>query len=82
MKVAIEKTRIIAPYDGKIGLKYFSLGAYVTPTDILTTISQVNELKLEFTVPEKYSDKMKTGRKVFFRIDGKDGELPCDHHGH
>ncbi|HTE07384.1 MAG TPA: efflux RND transporter periplasmic adaptor subunit [Flavitalea sp.] len=77
VKVSINKTRIVAPYDGKIGLKYFSLGAYVTPTDILTTISQVNELKLEFTVPEKYSDKMKTGRKVLFRIDGKDGDYPA-----
>jgi membrane fusion protein (multidrug efflux system) len=70
VKVNITKTRIIAPYAGKIGLKNISLGAYVTPTNILTTISQVNDLKLEFTVPEKYSENMTKGRQVVFSVEG------------
>jgi membrane fusion protein, multidrug efflux system len=72
VRVNIGKTRIIAPYTGKIGLKNISLGAYVTPTNILTTISQVDELKLEFTVPEKYSENMRKGRQVSFTVDGLD----------
>ncbi|MEO8583989.1 MAG: efflux RND transporter periplasmic adaptor subunit [Flavitalea sp.] len=70
IKVSILKTRIVAPYTGKVGLRNISLGAYVTQTNILTTISQVNDLKLEFTVPEKYSDKMTKGRPIAFRIEG------------
>jgi membrane fusion protein (multidrug efflux system) len=70
VKVDIGKTHITAPYSGKIGLKNISLGAYVTPADILTTISQVNDLKLEFTVPEKYSESMKRGREVAFSVNG------------
>lgn len=72
IKVSIGKTRIVAPYTGKIGLKNISLGAYVTPTNVLTSISQVNNLKLEFTVPEKYSEKMIKGRVVEFNITGSD----------
>ncbi len=72
VKVDIGKTRITAPYTGKIGLKNISLGAYVTPTNILTSISQVNDLKLEFTVPEKYSENMKRGKEVAFNITGMD----------
>jgi membrane fusion protein (multidrug efflux system) len=72
VKVNIEKTRIVAPYEGKIGLKNISLGAYVTPLNILTSISQVNDLKLEFTVPEKYSNDMTKGKQVKFLIDGDD----------
>lgn len=72
VKVNIGKTRIVAPYSGKIGLKNISLGAYVTPTNILTSISQVNNLKLEFTVPEKYSEMMTKGRNVDFSITGTD----------
>lgn len=72
VKVGIGKTRIVAPYTGKIGLKNISLGAYVTPTNILTTISQVNELKLEFTVPEKYSENMRKGKTVEFTVGGLD----------
>jgi membrane fusion protein, multidrug efflux system len=72
VKVNIGKTRIVAPYTGKIGLKNISLGAYVTPTNILTSISQVNDLKLEFTVPEKYSENMNKGRQVEFSVSGSD----------
>jgi membrane fusion protein (multidrug efflux system) len=69
VKVDIGKTSIVAPYSGKVGLKNISLGAYVTPTNILTTISQVNDLKLEFTVPEKYSENMKRGKQVTFTVE-------------
>lgn len=72
IKVDIERTRIRAPFNGQVGLKNISLGAYVTPSNVLTTISQVNTLKLEFTVPEKYSEEMKTGKQVNFKISGND----------
>jgi membrane fusion protein (multidrug efflux system) len=72
VKVDIERTRIRAPFNGQLGLKNISLGAYVTPSNVLTTISQVNSLKLEFTVPEKYSEEMRPGKSVNFRISGTD----------
>ncbi len=78
VKVNIVKTRIVAPYDGKIGLKNISNGAYVTPTDILTTISQVNNLKLDFTVPEKYSERMTKGRPIRFSVSGSDQHLTAN----
>ena len=70
VSVDIYKTSIRAPYSGRVGLKRISLGAYVSPTDIITTISQVSKLKMEFTVPEKYSDNMRTGRIVNFTVAG------------
>ncbi|MBX3255513.1 MAG: efflux RND transporter periplasmic adaptor subunit [Chitinophagaceae bacterium] len=70
VKVSITKTEIRAPFDGRIGLRNVSLGAYVSPADIIATIRQVDQLKLEFTVPEKYSTVFKPGKKVSFAIDG------------
>lgn len=70
VKVSIGKTEIRAPYDGRIGLRNVSLGAYVSPSDIIATIRQVNQLKLEFTVPEKYSNFFKPGKQISFAIDG------------
>ncbi len=75
VKVDIARTQIRAPYHGRIGLRNISLGAYVTPADMLTTISQVDELKLEFTVPEKYSTTMRPGRVIKFTLDGIDKEF-------
>lgn len=70
VRVNIVKTEIRAPFDGRIGLRNISLGAYITPTTLITTISQVGQLKMEFSVPEKYSDEMRKGRNVTFTVAG------------
>ncbi len=72
IQVSIIKTEIRAPFAGRIGLRQISNGAYITPTNLLTTISQVGQLKMEFTVPEKYSETMRKGRQVSFTIAGTD----------
>jgi membrane fusion protein (multidrug efflux system) len=69
-RIAISKTEIRAPYDGKLGLRNVSLGAYVSPSDIITSIRQMNQLKLEFAIPEKYAKNMSVGYVVKFRTDG------------
>lgn len=70
VKISIDKTEIRAPYQGKIGLRNVSLGSYLSPTDIVATIRQVNQLKLEFSVPEKYVKSIGKGYKVKFKVDG------------
>lgn len=72
LKVNISKTEIRAPFDGRIGLRAISDGAYISPTTPITTISQVGQLKVEFSVPEKYSDVMRKGRTINFTIAGTD----------
>jgi membrane fusion protein, multidrug efflux system len=66
----LSKTVVRAPFAGKLGLKNISPGAYVTPATIITTIQQTSQLKLDFTVPEKYTDKIKTGQIVNFTYAG------------
>ncbi|HMR56443.1 MAG TPA: efflux RND transporter periplasmic adaptor subunit [Cyclobacteriaceae bacterium] len=69
-QISISKTEIRAPYQGKVGLRNVSLGSYLSPTEIVTTIRQVDQLKLEFAVPEKYAKDVKAGSNVIFRVDG------------
>ncbi|MCC6723068.1 MAG: efflux RND transporter periplasmic adaptor subunit [Saprospiraceae bacterium] len=70
VRVNISKTEIRAPYAGKLGLRRISLGAYVSPTNVLTTISQTNQLKLDFTVPEKYGSLFPKGKQIQFTVAG------------
>jgi membrane fusion protein, multidrug efflux system len=70
LRTNIARTEVRAPFNGKIGLRNISLGAYVTPATILTTIRQVSNLKLEFTVPEKYASEVKAGMNIIFELDG------------
>jgi membrane fusion protein, multidrug efflux system len=70
VRIAISKTEIRAPYTGTLGLRNVSLGSYISPSDIVTTIRQVDQLKLEFSIPEKYAQEIGKGYVVKFRVDG------------
>jgi membrane fusion protein (multidrug efflux system) len=70
VRISISKTEIRAPYDGTAGLRNVSLGAFLSPSDIVTTIRQVEQLKLEFSIPEKYAKEISKGYGISFRVDG------------
>ena len=56
-------------------MKSISLGAYISPTNLITTISQTNRLKMQFSVPEKYTGDMPKGRQVTFSVAGHDNKF-------
>ncbi|MDP4207644.1 MAG: efflux RND transporter periplasmic adaptor subunit [Bacteroidota bacterium] len=72
LKVQIRKTELRAPFNGTIGLRNVSIGAQVTPSTALATIREVAQLKLDFSVPEKYSSAIKPGQKIKFSVQGDD----------
>ena len=69
-QVALDKTRIRAPFSGKLGLRQLSEGAYVSPNDILVGLQQTNPIKLEFEVPERFSRDLKPGQRIRFNVEG------------
>jgi membrane fusion protein, multidrug efflux system len=69
-EIAIVKTEIRAPYSGQVGLRSISMGAYISPADVITTLRQVEELKLEFSIPEKYAKEVRKGDRITFHVDG------------
>ena len=72
-KIAIAKMQIRAPYEGRVGLRNVSLGAYLSANDIITVLRQDRQLKLEFSVPEKYAKNISKGYVVQFKVDGGNG---------
>lgn len=66
----IAKTEIRAPFNGLVGLKNVSEGAYVTVGTVIATIQQINPVKIDFSISERYSDVVKKGDKVAFTIEG------------
>jgi len=66
----LEKTEIRAPFSGRIGLKNISEGAYLAPGTPIVTIIQSNPIKIDFTVPEKYTSNIRVGSPVTFNLDG------------
>lgn len=70
VRINLAKTELRAPYDGIIGLRRISPGAYVTPASAVATIRATSALKLDFSVPEKYSTRLRAGQTVSFQVEG------------
>lgn len=70
LRVNLAKTELRAPYDGVLGLRRISPGAYVTPATPITTLRSASALKLDFAVPEKYSQQLRIGQTLEFSVEG------------
>lgn len=72
LNAQISKTEIRAPFNGKIGLQQISVGSMVSPTDVIATLQQTAELKVDFSIPEKYLPLLGTGAQIDFKVEGFD----------
>lgn len=68
----LKKTEIRAPFSGTLGLRDVSLGAFVSPQTRLTTLQDIEPIKLDFSLPEKYTGLVRVGQEVTFRLKGDD----------
>lgn len=68
--VQLDKSEIRAPFSGVLGLRTVSRGAYVTPNDVIVDLKQINPIKLEFEVPERFLVKVKPGQELNFTTAG------------
>ncbi|MFA5834262.1 MAG: efflux RND transporter periplasmic adaptor subunit [Bacteroidota bacterium] len=66
---SIRKREIRAPFEGRIGLRYVSEGSYVSSTTRIASIQKISLLKVDFSIPEKYSDKVSVGDIVQFNSE-------------
>jgi membrane fusion protein (multidrug efflux system) len=65
----IDKTVLKAPFNGELGLRQVSPGAFVTTATVIATLQQVDKVKIDFTVPEQYSSIIQKGNTVNVTID-------------
>jgi len=77
-RIDISKTRIRAPFSGIAGLRNVSKGSYVTPQTVLVTLQDVSRVKVDFSIPEKYSPFFKKGQKLTFDIEGIEGTFKAE----
>jgi membrane fusion protein (multidrug efflux system) len=75
LQTSIAKTIVRAPFSGKIGLNKISPGSYVTPSTVIAVINQTDQLKLDFSIPEKYTGQVKMGQLVTFIIEGSKKQM-------
>jgi len=64
----LAKTAIQAPFDGVVGLRQVSEGSYINSNSLVATMQQLDPMKVEFSVPEKYAGKIKDGLRVKLNV--------------
>lgn len=68
IQAQIAKTTIRAPFSGKIGLRNISPGTYVTPTTLITKLVSSSQVKISFSIPEKYASEIENNASILFTI--------------
>ena len=71
IKANIEQTELRAPFDGVIGLRGVSVGSYASPSVVVAKLTKISPVKVEFAVPERYTDDIKIGANVVFSLTGE-----------
>lgn len=74
-RAQLDKRRIVAPFDGVLGIRQVSVGDLISPGTIITTIDELDPIKLEFSVPESYIAVLKPGLEIKASTEAYPGEL-------
>jgi membrane fusion protein (multidrug efflux system) len=74
IRAQIEKTELRAPFAGTVGLRYVSEGSNIVPSTKIASLNNINPVKVDFSVPEKYFNIVRPGSLITFTIQGAEGE--------
>lgn len=72
LNAQISKTELIAPFNGIVGLRMVSEGSFVTTSTVITSLQQIDPIKVEFSIPEKYKQNLAENMEIKFTVEGID----------
>jgi membrane fusion protein (multidrug efflux system) len=71
----VNDTVIRAPFGGRIGLRNTSVGSLVTPGQVITTLDDIDVIKLDFSVPEAFLSVIREGESLEAATSAYAGEV-------
>ena len=77
IKSRIAQTELRAPFDGIMGLRHVSEGAFASPSTVISRLTKVSPLKLEFSVNEKQVSHIKPGTTLLFTVEDSNEFYPA-----
>lgn len=63
-KTKVNELTITAPFDGILGFRQISNGAYIKAGDIITTLDDLSIIKVDFSIPERFFTTIKIGQPI------------------
>jgi membrane fusion protein (multidrug efflux system) len=75
IRATIAQKRITAPFDGKLGIRRVDVGQYVSPGQPLVPLQSLDDIVVDFPLPEQDISRVKVGQTVELRVDAWPGEV-------
>ncbi len=75
VEAQLTKTVIRAPFNGMLGLRQISEGSVISTNDIITSVVNIDPIKIEFSIPERYANQVTVGSPVFFSNETSGDEV-------
>jgi RND family efflux transporter MFP subunit len=78
LKLALEETRVVAPFDGVVSTVYFEPGSTVHPGDPVVRVVGGSGLRVRFAIPEDAAAMLRASRSVHLRFDTREAFASVD----
>ncbi len=75
VEAQLAKTVIRAPFNGMLGLRMVSEGSVIGANDVITSVVNIDPIKIEFSIPERYANQVTVGSPVFFANESSGEEV-------
>jgi membrane fusion protein (multidrug efflux system) len=64
IELELEKTRIVAPFDGVVARRYIRLGQKVAVSDRMFWVTETSPMNVRFTLPQEFVGKINVGETI------------------
>jgi membrane fusion protein, multidrug efflux system len=75
VEAQLTKTVIRAPFNGTLGLRLISEGSVIGPNDVIVNIVNIDPVKIEFSIPERYANQVTVGSPIYFSNESSKTEV-------
>jgi membrane fusion protein, multidrug efflux system len=78
-KSVIEKKRVVAPFDGQLGIRKVNLGQYLAPGDGIVPLQKLQPIYADFMLPEHHLASLKVNQALTLTVQAYPGKIFSGH---
>ena len=75
VEAQLAKTIIRAPFNGILGLRQVSEGSVIGTNDVIANFVNIDPIKIEFSIPERYANQVSVGSTIYFSNESSQEEV-------
>lgn len=74
-KAQIKQKNIVAPFDGRLGIRHINQGQFIQPGTLLVSLQALDPLYVNFSLPEQYLSHLALGLTITVNVDFGKGKV-------